>query len=59
MKKTKHRESKAFQAGIDAYGKGVPRFKCPYLPDTREARDWLAGWDDAARSMREAGTAPS
>jgi hypothetical protein len=34
-------------------GKGVPRFKCPYPPDTREARDWLAGWDEAARSMLE------
>jgi ribosome modulation factor len=53
MKKQKNRESKAFQAGIDDYTQGVPRFKCPYPPDASQARGWLAGWDEAARLMRE------
>ena len=41
------------EEGIDAYCLGIPRFSCPYRPDTTEYRDWMRGWDDAERLDRQ------
>ncbi len=36
--------------GMKAYLVGGPRGSCPYLEDSTERREWLAGWDHSAGS---------
>jgi ribosome modulation factor len=42
------RDGAAFAEGIEAYSNGLPRFACPYAPDTSEYREWMRGWDEVA-----------
>ena len=42
----------AFEEGLDAFERGIKRGACPYTPDTDDAEEWLAGWDEG-KSLRD------
>ena len=37
----------AYNEGLDAFARGVPRSDCPYPQGSDEREIWLGGWDDA------------
>ena len=53
MKTDRLPDTKELDEGVDAYCLFQPRSACPYAASSREAQDWLRGWDEAKRIDEE------
>lgn len=41
---------RAYRQGIEAWWRGLKPEHCPYLETTKDGKQWLRGWHNAANS---------